>query len=138
MEKILDIKEVGFIHPTEGRTRFEGFEIQTDQQSIKVGIDSDGQCCERFGYLHSEDDIKIFIGAELYDIVLVDKALNSKKMDELDLSDPQERRGRFSTMFVNFNTSKGLFQIVAYNDHNGYYGHDAVLLSRQLTTSTTL
>ena len=35
-------------------------------------------------------------------------------------------------MFVNLETSEGLLQFVAYNAHNGYYGHEAVLVSKQL------
>ena len=31
-------------------------------------------------------------------------------------------------MFVNINTSNGLLQFAAYNNHNGYYGHNAYFL----------
>jgi hypothetical protein len=31
-------------------------------------------------------------------------------------------------MFINFITDVGVFQIVAYNEHNGYYGHESVLV----------
>ncbi len=41
-------------------------------------------------------------------------------------------------MFVNLETNVGLLQFVAYNSHNGYYGHDAVLVSKQLNLTEAL
>lgn len=35
-----------------------------------------------------------------------------------------------SAMFINVETTKGLLQFVAYNEHNGYYGHDVLLVSK--------
>ena len=37
------------------------------------------------------------------------------------------------TMFVNFETSSGTFQLTCYNSHNGYYGHDVTVVSNQLS-----
>ena len=34
-------------------------------------------------------------------------------------------------MFVNINTSNGALQFAAYNEHNGYYGHEAVVISEK-------
>jgi hypothetical protein len=34
---------------------------------------------------------------------------------------------------VNIDTDRGQLQFVAYNEHNGYYGHNAVVVSKQLT-----
>ena len=98
----------------------------TDQQTIKVGISSGQSCCESYGYLTTNDDLKEFEGTELLSISIVDTALNNKKIEELEYLDAG------GAMFVNFETSKGLMQLVAYNGHNGYYGHDAVLVSKQL------
>ena len=62
-----------------------------------------------------------------------DTALNVEKYNEecefLDAGD---------CMFVNVNTTEGLIQFTAYNCHNGYYGHDAVLISKQLNESECL
>ena len=38
-------------------------------------------------------------------------------------------------VFVNFDTSAGLFQLVAYNQHNGYYGHEVLVVSNELNES---
>jgi hypothetical protein len=35
-----------------------------------------------------------------------------------------------SAMFINVETTKGLLQFVAYNEHNGYYGHEVKLVSK--------
>ncbi len=56
----------------------------------------------------------------------MDNALNNTKIEELE---SLESGG---AMFVHLETSEGLLQFVAYNSHNGYYGHDAVLVSKQL------
>ena len=35
-----------------------------------------------------------------------------------------------SAMFINVETTRGLLQFAAYNEHNGYYGHDVLLVSK--------
>lgn len=139
METILSIEEESFNHLTEdrklyGRGRedsFDGYIITTDKQTIKVGITNDQNCCESWGYLTTNDSLNDFIGADLLEVKIVDTALNVQKMKEADTD-------YAGTMFVNFETSKGTMQLVAYNDHNGYYGHDAVVISEQLIHEETL
>lgn len=106
-----------------------GFFITTDKQMIDLYIDMDSSCCEITGYFLTEDDTSEFIGAELLDVKIVDTLLENK-----------EWKGEASgeMMFVNLETSKGVLQFVAYNDHNGYYGHTASVTSNQLEHSETL
>lgn len=59
-------------------------------------------------------------------ISITDTALNNKKIEALEYLDCG------GAMFVNLETSEGLLQFAAYNSHNGYYGHEAVLISKQL------
>lgn len=33
-------------------------------------------------------------------------------------------------MFINIETTKGFLQFVVYNEHNGYYGHSVLLVSK--------
>lgn len=117
MEKILKIEETSF----DGK---DGFVITTDQQEIKLGIDNGQYCCENWGYFMSEDDLSEFIGANLISVKVVDTAL--KKWEEIE--DMYEGEA----MFVNIETSNGLLQFVAYNEHNGYYGHEACVISKQV------
>lgn len=132
MEKILRIEETNFKREKDSWQSFDGFQIITDLQTIQIGISSGQCCCENFGCIITNDDTKEFIGAELKSLAIVDKVLNNKKIDEIEYVDEGE------IMFVNLETSEGLLQFVAYNSHNGYYGHDAVLISKQLNHETTL
>ena len=126
-EKILDIKEVE--DRTEFGRKYDGFEVKTTEQVIFVGISNYQDCCEDWGYVSTIDDVKDYIDAELLNIVIVDENLNTKDFVESDES---------AAMFVNFETSKGTFQLTMYNIHNGYYSHDAVLVSRQLDREVVL
>lgn len=124
-EIIIKIEETTF-----QKGRFDGYEITTNKQIIQFGIDNCQRCCESWGYFSSEDNLNEFIGAELLDIQLTDTALNTKKFEGLSSED--------NLMFVTFETNKGFFQLTAYNGHNGYYGHDAVIISQQLTEQNNL
>jgi hypothetical protein len=111
---------------------FSGFEIITNKQKITLGIDNIQDCCESWGYFMSNDNIKDFIGKKLTGIKITDLALNTKKVEEIgDL----ESGGM---MFVDIETNLGVLQFVAYNSHNGYYGHEARVESKQLNHSENL
>jgi len=126
MEKILRIEETTFKKTKKDWQSFDGFQIITDLQTIQIGISNSQSCCESFGCIITNDETKEFIGAELKSLAIVDIALNNKKIEELEYLDSG------GAMFVNLETSEGLLQFVAYNAHNGYYGHEAVLVSKQL------
>jgi hypothetical protein len=100
---------------------FDGYAIETNERIIKVGISNDQSCCENWGYLTTNDNLQEFVGAKLLGVKMVDTALHVDPIDEKNFYEA-------SLMFVNFETSNGTMQLVAYNDHNGYYGHDAVVL----------
>lgn len=124
-EKILRIEEATFKTKDSDWTTYEGYQIITDKQTIKLGISNDQSCCEHWGYFMSEDDFSEFIDANLVEVSITDTCLNAKKLEAEGLYEPD-------LMFVNLTTDKGLLQFVAYNSHNGYYGHSAVVVSEQL------
>ena len=126
MEKILRIEETNFKTKERDQRGYDGYQTITDQQTIKIGISDKQSCCENFGCIITNDEIKEFIGTELLGISITDTALNNKEIEELEYLDCG------GAMFVNLETSEGLLQFVAYNSHNGYYGHEAVLVSKQL------
>ena len=128
MEKILSIAETSF---SENGNSFSGFIVTTDKQTIKLGITDYQSCCESWGYFMSEDDISSFVGSNLLEITITDNALATSI---LKLDDASERY----TMFVNINTTEGLLQFVAYNAHNGYYGHEAIVRSTSLNVTEVL
>ena len=127
--KIISIEEVEVFKDEKSYYNYEGYIIKTEDETIKLGISNMQSCCENFGYYMSEDNINEFIGAELINIELCDTALNVSKLDDCYEGD---------NMFVNIITDKGTLQFVAYNQHNGYYGHDAVVISKNLNYNTYL
>ena len=134
MEKIIEIKDY------EGKDDYShvaGFEVVTDKQSIKLYIDSESSCCEKWGYFWCNDNPQDFIGAELRSVSLTDTAQNEAQMKANDLN-PNDKWFEGGVMFVNLETDMGTLQFVAYNEHNGYYGHDAKVQCTQLTHAETL
>ena len=116
-----------------------GYLIITDEQEIELTISAGQCCCERSGYFMSEDNIEDYVGANLLGIELTNTALNEAKMKE------EEVEGFITgsyydggIMFVDIKTDKGVLQFVAYNQHNGYYGHEARVKSTFLEYSETL
>lgn len=129
MEKILRIEEVS-------QDYTDGYAIVTDKQTIKLLIDNQQDCCEEWGYFMSDDDLEYFIGSNLIDVAVVSDSvpLCIKKLREhlpYGIEDGD-------VMFVNIITDKGVLQFVAYNAHNGYYGHDAYVFSEQVKYETSL
>lgn len=111
-----------------GWSEYDGYAVETDEQTIYVLIDNGQSCCEQFGYLASDDDLDAFIGAELRELAIVDEALNTR-MVEAEATAKSDDGG---IVFVNFVTDRGVLQLAAYNDHNGYYGHEVHILSKQI------
>lgn len=128
MEQILKIEE----HQEEVRwSSMSGYAITTNEQVIKLLIDDEQSCCENFGYFMSEDDFNDFIGAQLIDIKITDTELKEGLLEKYDL-DIESEYFEGDVMFVDIVTSKGTLQFVAYNEHNGYYGHEAKVISKQI------
>jgi hypothetical protein len=132
MEKILSIVETSF-ERQEGSwsSSYDGYIITTDKQVVRMGITNGQSCCESWGYLMSEDDVQSFVGSDLHSIQVVDEALNKKSIEDIEGS------GTY-LMFINIETSNGLLQFVAYNSHNGYYGHTAFVESSFVTEDASL
>jgi hypothetical protein len=122
LSKIVSIKETSFPLIPSGRDEYDGYVISLeDGEQVKMGISNTQSCCENWGYLTSEDNLEEFVGAELISVGVVDEALNVKDI-------PAVYDG--GVMFINVYTSSGMFQFIAYNEHDGYYSHDAVLIVR--------
>ena len=124
--KILSIEE----YVDENKDRWsndEGFTIKTSDGSvIDLHMGMEQGCCECPGYFMSEDDFSDYIGANLIKVEVVDTGLRKYTINEgygdEDLESSLDAGG---VMFVNLETTKGTLQFVAYNSHNGYYGHMA-------------
>lgn len=114
------IKEINLVE--DSIKGYDGYEVVTDKQTISLVIDNYQSCCEQWGYFWCNDPTE-FIGSELTDIKIVDTALNPQVYEE---NSPVYEG---DVMFVNLETSVGTLQFVAYNEHNGYYGHLAKVKS---------
>ena len=111
---------------------YDGYEIVTNEKTISLLIENHQDCCELWGYFWCNDNPEEFIGSELIDIKVVDDALNQQLFDEtVTLYEG-------NVMFVNLETSFGTLQFVAYNEHNGYYGHTAMVRSESFNYETFL
>jgi hypothetical protein len=130
---------------------YEGYRITTDEQEIYLLINSEQSCCERWGYFLCNDELDEFIGATLHSITLTNTALNTEvfwekapKATKHNQGQGTQTRREFGSdtdeqlMFVNLQTDCGTLQFVAYNAHNGYYGHAARVESEQLNHKETL
>jgi hypothetical protein len=134
-ETILGVKLGDFCISEYARGEIEndtsGVSIRTDRQTITLGIGNYQSCCEVSGYFLSEDDPQTFVGAKLLNITITDDALRTYDFMEHGLYNG-------GCMFVNLETDRGTLQFVAYNIHNGYYGHRATVRSQQLTLDKCL
>lgn len=112
---------------------FDGWRIVADDQTVVVGISNSQDCCEEFGYFNSDDDPLKYIGAELLRV----ERVSEDKSERLVTTIPDVEYGldAGAAVFVNIVTDRGAFQLAAYNAHNGYYGHEAVVISRDLNVS---
>ena len=110
---------------------YSGYKIHTDKQVISLLISNGQSCCEDWGYLMSEElnEGDDFIGANIISVEEVSLA-DITKDDDDDYVD--------ACVFINVNTDRGTLQFKAYNNHNGYYGHEVRVHSEQLKLEGTL
>lgn len=126
MSKIILIEEFSWKDDKNSWNEYDGYRIICeDGKDVRMGIDNGQSCCEDWGYLTTEDNLEKFVGANLLKVETVDEALNVKIC-------PDVYEG--GIMFINVYTSKGMFQFVAYNSHNGYYSHESVLVENGIVT----
>lgn len=107
---------------------FEGYEVETDKNSIRVLIDNSQQCCENWGYfICNGEATEQYIGKVLTEVRLTDTDCRTKMLEEHGLSTTWTE-----IQFVDFCFADGdVLQIAVYNEHNGYYGHDILVLVNQ-------
>jgi hypothetical protein len=136
------------IEPYEHNERWNreaGFKITTSLQEVLLVIDADSSCCEQWGYFLTEDDTSKFIGAELRGVSVTDTNRSKKRIERIsyneryDFDDPNiVDLDSGDVLFVDIETDRGVLQFVAYNAHNGYYGHQARVVSNQLNHEAIL
>ena len=109
------------INVLSGYNELDGYEVKTDKNIWYVLIENGQSCCENWGYISSNDNLKDYIGKNLVEVVLTNTALNNKKIEDLYCNNDQ-------IQFVNFKFDDGdVLQLAVYNSHNGYYGHSILV-----------
>ena len=81
----------------------------TDDTALRIW-DGGQSCCEH-RYMVCDDNLKEYSGAKLTNVY----AKPAEYIDD-DYGDVHE------TMFLEFETTNGVFTIINHNSHNGYYG----------------
>ena len=135
MKNLGIIKEIKLIEENE----MEGYAIVTDQDTIKILIQNETLCSEKWGYITSEDNISKFIGSEILELSAIDpnNAILNEKIDKL-WEDNNPFFERCEVMFLNIQTTNGLLQFVTYNISNGYYGHESCIISKSINEKREL
>lgn len=138
IESITELNDTSINEEPEVYTRYQemydGYMITTNKQNIYVLISSGQNCCEQYGYISFQDDLKQFIGSELLSLSVVDTTLNTQTLDS---KFPYGFDGG-DIVFVHFETTVGTMELAVYNAHNGYYGHRAKILSNTINEYKTI
>lgn len=103
----LTIKGIS-VKDTNLRIRFQ--EKNGVEKSLTIWDDA-RSCCE-YRYMRTDDDISWYLGSEFLDVELSDGPTEN---DDENCMITQSQ-------FLKITTSKGVFTVVSYNRHNGYYG----------------
>jgi hypothetical protein len=80
----------------------------TDNTALRIW-DGGQSCCEH-RYMVCDDNLTEYVGAKLINVI-------SKPASFVD-----EDYDVHETMFIDFETTNGVFTIVNHNSHNGWYG----------------
>lgn len=101
-----------------------GIEVQTNQQSIQVWINSQQYCCENYDVVLVTPD-KVIDPENLndYEITHIGWGNNIHPDYKWALKNNTSFRDDDYYAIVNIETQKGLIQIIAFNHHNGFYPH---------------
>ena len=136
-EVITKICEVHNIKiPGEPYSHWDGYQINTNIAIYLFLIENGQSCCEDWGYLSTPDDTTEFEFAEL---LKIEKVPVNACADNPDLKEKiDDKYEPADTMFINVETSNGLLQFAAYNQHNGYYGHDVLCIKMTKIAEETL
>jgi hypothetical protein len=125
MEKIKDIIKV---HDE----TYLGYKVITDNLEISIFINNSSTCCESWGIITTEDDIKYYIGAEFLNVEAIDMDYKNHIFNNL----PELHEGDYC--FVNLTTTEGVLQFAFYNIHNGYYGHNVIIKINNLIDNNVI
>jgi len=131
-DKIVLAEEVEGVKDPRGKQTwggFDGYRVKTERQDVYMLISNGQNCCENWGYATSEDNLEDFIGANLISVSVTNSKLETLEIPEIYEGD---------VMFCTLETDRGPLQFAVYNEHNGYYGHTALIVSQDLNMEQVL
>lgn len=85
-------------------------QLVIDFEEKRLIIVDGGQCCCESRYMSCDDDFTPHIGAEIVDFELKDGPTTEDEWGEMH-----------EIQFFEVKTTRGAFQVVNHNEHNGYY-----------------
>ncbi len=85
--------------------------------NTKIEIYDYPDCYER-RWMHTDDDLSYFQGSKLLGIEIKQ---GNNEIPKTDPNNPDKYYDVLENQFLVITTSLGVFTIVNYNDHNGYY-----------------
>jgi hypothetical protein len=99
-------------------------DVQTNihSKNIEARVSKQSQCCEDFGVEISSNH-ESFVGSRLHNVIIGDVKYGDSEEVFIE---------------IKIETSKGEFTIKLYNIHNGYYPHDAQIISENVNTGFQL
>lgn len=96
-----------------------GYKIETNKQVISVLISDSQSCCENYGSKINMNDTECYIT----DVDEINKIIVDKKLKEIYWQDADEG------IDIIFNLEdEASFTCNIWNDHNGYYPHDYIIV----------
>ena len=133
IESITEVFDV----PLDKYSQGDGYQLNfTDNSVCELLIDNGQNCCESWGYLASNDVLEEFYGAEIVEATITDMTSDTKFFDRIVVESEGSEYEVPGCVFITLRTTKGDLQLVAYNAHNGYYGHDVVVKFNNRTEFT--
>lgn len=137
IEEVFDVPlEARWDENTTRTKMFDGYVIETEDETIQILVQNEQQCCENCGYIVSEDELSQFVGANILEVSVVDESLITTVLNKLPVV--EDDYTYLEAVFVNVNTDKGLLQFAVYNAQNGYYGHEIRILSKELNYTNVI
>lgn len=100
----------------------EGVRVGTTHGDIRALISAGQQCCETYGgeIVSNDHSPDYFIGAPVFEVRVTDGS--GEVHEDVGMGDYE------NAAFIDIVTIRGVLQLTVYNHHNGYYGHDVILL----------
>lgn len=105
---------------------FSGYRITTTRQQIKVFVSTYTSCCENAGTALLKPEGLDLLGARVLSVAWGRHVKNGLVAESLDTL--PEHFDDVQRAVVDVMTDRGLVQLVAFNEHNGYYPHSVYTL----------